>query len=40
MRRLFLRTKAVLRDALKPVTGAILGTIAVGLLRGHPLFRS
>ncbi len=38
MRRLFLRTKAVLRDALKPVTGAILGTVAVGLLRGTRYF--
>lgn len=38
MRRLFLRTKAVLRDALKPVTGAILGTIAVGLLRATRYF--
>lgn len=38
MRRLFLRTRAVLRDALKPVTGAILGTIAVGLLRGTRYF--
>lgn len=33
MRRLLLRTKAILRDALKPMTGAILGAIAVGLLR-------
>jgi len=33
MRRLFLRTKAILRGALKPVTGAILGGIAVGMLR-------
>jgi KDO2-lipid IV(A) lauroyltransferase len=33
MRRLFLRTKAVLRDALKPLTGAVLGATAVGLLR-------
>ena len=33
MRRLLLRARAVLRDAVKPVTGAILGTIAVGLLR-------
>ncbi|TKT73582.1 lipid A biosynthesis lauroyl acyltransferase [Afipia massiliensis] len=33
MRRLLLRTRAILRDALKPVTGAILGAIAVGLLR-------
>ena len=38
MRRIFLRTKAVLRDALKPVTGAILGTIAVGLLKGTRYF--
>lgn len=33
MRRLFLRTRAILRDALKPVTGAILGGIAVTVLR-------
>lgn len=33
MRRLFLRTRAILRDALKPVTGAILGAIAVTVLR-------
>ena len=33
MRRLLLRTRAILRDALKPVTGAIIGAIAVGLLR-------
>ena len=33
MRRLFLRTRAILRDALKPVTGAAVGAIAVGLLR-------
>lgn len=33
MRRLFLRTRAILRDALKPVTGAILGGIAVAVLR-------
>jgi KDO2-lipid IV(A) lauroyltransferase len=38
MRRLFLRTKAVLHEALKPVTGAILGAIAVGLLRGTRYF--
>ena len=38
MRRLLLRTKAILRDALKPVTGAILGAIAVGLLRGTRYF--
>jgi KDO2-lipid IV(A) lauroyltransferase len=33
MQRLLLRAKASLRDALKPVTGAILGGIAVGMLR-------
>lgn len=33
MLRLVLRTRAILRDALKPVTGAILGAIAVALLR-------
>jgi KDO2-lipid IV(A) lauroyltransferase len=33
MRRLFLRTRAILRDALKPVTGAILGGVAVTVLR-------
>ncbi len=33
MQRLLLRAKAGLRDALKPVTGAILGGIAVGVLR-------
>lgn len=38
MRRLLLRTKAILRDALKPVTGGILGAIAVGLLRGTRYF--
>lgn len=38
MRRLFLRTRALLRDALKPVTGAVLGAIAVGLLRGTRYF--
>ncbi|WP_218640058.1 hypothetical protein, partial [Xanthomonas oryzae] len=38
MRRLLLRTKAILRDALKPVTGAILGALAVGLLRGTRYF--
>lgn len=38
MLRLVLRTRAILRDALKPVTGAILGAIAVGLLRGTRYF--
>jgi len=33
MQRLLLRARAILRDALKPVTGAIVGGIAVGLLR-------
>lgn len=33
MQRLLLRARAILRDALKPVTGAIIGGIAVGLLR-------
>lgn len=33
MQRLLLRAKAGLRDALKPVTGAILGGIAVSVLR-------
>jgi KDO2-lipid IV(A) lauroyltransferase len=40
MRRLLLRTRAILRDALKPVTGAIVGAIAVGLLRATSLLRS
>jgi KDO2-lipid IV(A) lauroyltransferase len=38
MRRLFLRTRAILRDALKPATGAILGVVAVGLLRATRYF--
>lgn len=38
MRRLFLRTRAILRDALKPVTGAVVGAIAVGLLRATRYF--
>ena len=33
MQRLFLRVRAMLRDALKPVTGFIIGGIAVGLLK-------
>jgi KDO2-lipid IV(A) lauroyltransferase len=33
MKRLFLRARAGLRDAVKPVMGAILGGIAVGVLR-------
>ena len=33
MQRLFLRARAILRDALKPVTGALIGAIAVGLLK-------
>ncbi|WP_458756415.1 lipid A biosynthesis lauroyl acyltransferase [Afipia sp. TerB] len=33
MRRLLLRARALARDAIKPVGGAILGGIAVGLLR-------
>lgn len=33
MKRLFLRAKAGLRDAVKPVTGAVVGSIAVGVLR-------
>jgi KDO2-lipid IV(A) lauroyltransferase len=33
MQRFLLRAKAGLRDAVKPVTGAILGGIAVGVLR-------
>jgi KDO2-lipid IV(A) lauroyltransferase len=33
MQRILLRARAILRDALKPVTGAIIGVIAVGLLR-------
>ncbi|MBI3700891.1 MAG: lipid A biosynthesis lauroyl acyltransferase [Afipia sp.] len=33
MQRALLRVRAILRDALKPVTGAIIGGIAVGLLR-------
>jgi KDO2-lipid IV(A) lauroyltransferase len=33
MRRFLLRARAVLRDALKPVTGAVLGAIAVAVLR-------
>lgn len=32
MRRLFLRARALARDAIKPVGGAILGGLAVGLL--------
>jgi KDO2-lipid IV(A) lauroyltransferase len=38
MRRLLLRTRAILRDAFKPVTGAIVGAIAVGLLRATRYF--
>ena len=38
MRRLLLRTRAILRDALKPVTGAMIGAIAVGLLRATRYF--
>ena len=33
MRRLLLRARALARDAIKPVGGAILGGVAVGLLR-------
>lgn len=33
MQRLFLRARAILRDALKPVTGALIGGLAVGLLK-------
>ncbi len=33
MRRLVLRARAILRDALKPVTGALIGGLAVGLLK-------
>ncbi|MBN9598590.1 MAG: lipid A biosynthesis lauroyl acyltransferase [Afipia sp.] len=33
MRRLLLRARALLRDAIKPVGGALLGGLAVGLLR-------
>ncbi|HEX7790957.1 MAG TPA: lipid A biosynthesis lauroyl acyltransferase [Afipia sp.] len=33
MRRLFLRARAILRDAMKPVTEAVVGSIAVGVLR-------
>ncbi len=33
MRRLLLRARALARDAIKPVGGAILGGLAVGLLR-------
>lgn len=33
MRRLVLRARALARDAVKPVGGAILGGVAVGLLR-------
>ena len=38
MQRLLLRTRAILRDALKPVTGAMIGAIAVGLLRATRYF--
>lgn len=38
MRRLLLRTRAILRDVLKPVTGAILGAIAVGVLKATRYF--
>lgn len=38
MLRLFLRTRAILRDALKPVTGAILGAIAVAVLKATRYF--
>ena len=40
MRRLFLRARAVLRDALKPMIGAILGTVAVALLRSTRYFNA
>lgn len=33
MQRLLLRARAILRDALKPVTGALIGGLAVGLLK-------
>lgn len=33
MRRILLRLRAILRDALKPVTGAIIGAVAVGILK-------
>ncbi len=33
MQRLFLRARAILRDAFKPVTGAIIGGISVALLK-------
>jgi KDO2-lipid IV(A) lauroyltransferase len=32
MQRLLLRARAILRDALKPITGALIGGLAVGLL--------
>ena len=38
MRRLLLRTRAILRDAFKPVTDAMVGAIAVSLLRATRYF--
>ena len=33
MQRQLLRARAILRDALKPVTGAVIGAVAVALLK-------
>jgi KDO2-lipid IV(A) lauroyltransferase len=38
MRRLFLRTRAKLRDAVKPVGAAVIGALTIGLLRATRYF--
>ncbi|HEU4805338.1 MAG TPA: lipid A biosynthesis lauroyl acyltransferase, partial [Nitrobacter sp.] len=38
MRRLFLRTRAQLRDAVKPMGAAVIGALTIGLLRATRYF--